>query len=79
MIVDYVPLVSAKMRNFSISSEIIGNLMMKNILSDKAEKEGTAYAVATLDGTLMLIHNEEVIWFVIMMSETGLCLYIQLM
>lgn len=65
MTVDYVPLMSGKMRNFCISSEIIGNLTMKNINCDKPTSGGTAYAVATLDGTLMLVKDEEIIWFVL--------------
>ena len=66
MIVDYQPLISNKMRNFNISSEIIGSLMMKDIKSstikDEEGKGGMPYAVATLDGTLMLVKDEEIIW-----------------
>lgn len=65
LIVDYVPLSSKKLRNFNISSEIIGNLLMAD--SDNNEKEeGMMYAVATLDGHLMLIRDEEIIWYTLM-------------
>lgn len=65
MIVDYHPLMCEQMRNINISSEIIGNLSMGNIeKSDSDMKSGMPYAVATLDGTLMLIKNEEIIWLV---------------
>lgn len=63
MTVDYLPLASGNVRNLSISSEIIGNLTMKNIDSpDTNSERGMPYAIATLDGTLMLVRDEEIIW-----------------
>lgn len=60
MEVDYHPLYSSQMRNPGISSEIVGSLKT-NLPIDK-KKGGTRYAVATLDGSLMLVQDEKVVW-----------------
>ncbi|XP_072162053.1 KICSTOR complex protein ITFG2-like isoform X3 [Bemisia tabaci] len=60
MEVDYHPLYSSQMRNPGISSEIVGSLKT-NLPTDK-KKGGTRYAVATLDGSLMLVQDEKVVW-----------------
>ncbi len=65
MTVDYQPLTSAKMRNINISSIIIGNLTTNKVKRSPANSEnGSFYAIATLDGTLMLVKKEEIIWLV---------------
>ncbi|KAJ1521491.1 hypothetical protein ONE63_003156 [Megalurothrips usitatus] len=55
--VDYHPLCINSMRNPNVSTEILGD-----IRSGRNEK-GSPFAVATLDGTLMLVHNDdEILW-----------------
>lgn len=57
--VDYHPLTSSRMRNPNISTEIVGDIEQG---SNKSADKGNPYAVATLDGTLMFIQDEEIIW-----------------
>ncbi|XP_075213351.1 KICSTOR complex protein ITFG2-like [Lycorma delicatula] len=47
------------MRNPNISTEIIGNIEQG---PNKPTNKGYPYAVATLDGTLMLVQDEQIIW-----------------
>lgn len=47
------------MRNPNISTEIIGNIEQG---PEKSNDKGSPYAVATLDGTLMLVQDEQVLW-----------------
>lgn len=59
MRVDYQMLSSSRMRNPNISTEIIGDINQGPI---KSNGKGTPYAVSTLDGTLMMVQNEEILW-----------------
>lgn len=54
------------MRNPNISTEIIGDIEQG---PDKPADKGTPYAVATLDGTLMLVQDEEILWSVFFTSS----------
>lgn len=73
--VDYQFLGISRMRNQNISTEILGDL--KTNCSDsydkqsstsqksdgsKANYKGRPYAVATLDGTIMLVRDEIILW-----------------
>ncbi|KAF5297396.1 hypothetical protein FQR65_LT01327 [Abscondita terminalis] len=53
--IDYQFLGISRTRNQNISTEIVGNL-----ISDK--KDGNSYTVATLDGTIMMVHEENILW-----------------
>ena len=56
MALDYEPLIIGQMRNLNVTCEIQGGL-------EKAGRRGSsAYAVATLDGALVLVRDERVIW-----------------
>lgn len=49
------------MRNQNISTEIIGDL--RSLEGMAAEQvRGRPYAVATLDGTIMLVQDEIILW-----------------
>lgn len=64
MIVDYHPLMCAKMRNSGISSKIIGNLdMYQRNRNAKQTNTSLPYAIATLDGTLLLVKDEKIMWY----------------
>lgn len=48
------------MRNPNVSTEILGD-----IETGRGDNKGSPFAVATLDGTLMLVHNDdEILWCV---------------
>ncbi|KAK4873271.1 hypothetical protein RN001_015300 [Aquatica leii] len=55
--IDYQFLGISRTRNQNISTEIVGNLSTK-----KDERKGNSYTVATLDGTIMLVHDEIILW-----------------
>ena len=55
--VDYHPLCINSMRNPNVSSEILGD-----IETGHKEEKGSPFAVATLDGTLMLVQNDDILW-----------------
>uniref|UniRef100_A0A1B6EZC7 Integrin-alpha FG-GAP repeat-containing protein 2 n=1 Tax=Cuerna arida TaxID=1464854 RepID=A0A1B6EZC7_9HEMI len=57
--VEYHPLMVSRMRNPSISTEIIADVSEG---PDSTKEQGLPYVVATLDGTLMFVKNEEIIW-----------------
>ncbi|XP_067007685.2 KICSTOR complex protein ITFG2 [Anabrus simplex] len=57
--IDYHPLSLSHMRNPNVSTEIVGDVRPP----DNAKEGSTMrYAVATLDGTLMLVQNEDILW-----------------
>jgi len=58
MSIDYHPLAYSHMRNPNVSTEILGNI--SQIGND--DQRGSLYAVATLDGTLMLVQDEQILW-----------------
>ncbi|XP_066154024.1 KICSTOR complex protein ITFG2-like [Euwallacea fornicatus] len=58
--VDYQFLGISRMRNQNISTEIIGDLLQSH--REKSEVTGRPYAVATLDGTIMLVQDEVILW-----------------
>lgn len=58
--IDYQFLGLSRMRNQNISTEIVGDL--KTLDGDDAEIKGRPYAVATLDGTIMLVQDEIILW-----------------
>ncbi|XP_065213929.1 KICSTOR complex protein ITFG2-like [Planococcus citri] len=63
MTVKYHPSMSTKIRNNGISSKIIGNLHMYQRDRDMKQNESSLpYAIATLDGTLMLFKDEKMLW-----------------
>lgn len=55
--VDYHPLCINSMRNPNVSTEILGD-----IETGHKDDNGSPFAVATLDGTLMLVHNDDILW-----------------
>ncbi|XP_017774191.1 PREDICTED: integrin-alpha FG-GAP repeat-containing protein 2-like [Nicrophorus vespilloides] len=55
--IDYQFLGLSRMRNHNISTEIVGNLKTK-----KGDCKEFPYAVATLDGTIMLVQDEIILW-----------------
>jgi len=55
---EYHSLSSTKMRNSNVSTEIVGNIRR----CGSEESKRTLYAVATLDGTLMLLDEEQILW-----------------
>lgn len=57
--IDYQFLGLSRMRNQNISTEIIGDL---KTLESGPEIKGRPYAVATLDGTIMLVQDEIILW-----------------
>jgi len=59
MSIDYHPL-TYHMRNPNASTEIVGNISQGIDMCD--ENKGSVYAVATLDGTLMLVQDEQILW-----------------
>ena len=48
------------MRNPNASTGILGNISQGIDMCD--ENKGSVYAVATLDGTLMLVQDEQILW-----------------
>lgn len=53
------------MRNQNISTEILGDLKSsshKNTDSGHSTTTGPPYALATLDGTIMLVQDEVILW-----------------
>lgn len=42
-----------------MSTEILGD-----IETGRKDDNGSPFAVATLDGTLMLVHNDDILWYV---------------
>lgn len=56
MSIDYHPLAYSHMRNPNVSTEILGNI------AQGTSGHGSLYAVATLDGTLMLVQDEQILW-----------------
>lgn len=59
--VDYQFLGLSRMRNQNISTEILGDLNVVNE-SESTQNKGKPYAVATLDGTIMLVQDEIILW-----------------
>lgn len=55
MSIDYHPLAYSHMRNPNVSTEILGNISQGNSLPEGQEEKGALYAVATLDGTLVIL------------------------
>ncbi|XP_064634763.1 KICSTOR complex protein ITFG2-like [Lineus longissimus] len=53
----YHPLGSSMARNNCVSSEVVGGIRRA-----KSESTQTFYAVATLDGTVMMIENDKILW-----------------
>ena len=53
---DYEPLMIGQMRNLNVTCEIQGGL------AKSGRRGSTAYAVATLDGALVLVRDERVVW-----------------
>ncbi|KAL1502311.1 hypothetical protein ABEB36_007476 [Hypothenemus hampei] len=62
--IDYQFLGISRMRNQNISTEIIGDLMQSNDIEqeDQNRYKNRPYAVATLDGTIMLVQDEVILW-----------------
>lgn len=60
--IDYQFLGLSRMRNQNISTEIIGNLRSLDDSTKETEGRGKPYAVATLDGTIMLVQDEIILW-----------------
>ncbi|XP_069677567.1 KICSTOR complex protein ITFG2-like isoform X1 [Periplaneta americana] len=56
--VEYHPLSCSRMRNPNVSTEIQGGIKMGSTDTSAS----SLYAVATLDGTLMLVQDENVVW-----------------
>lgn len=56
--IDYQFLGLSRMRNQNISTEIIGDLRSL----EGVDVRGRPYAVATLDGTIMLVQDEIILW-----------------
>lgn len=53
------------MRNPNISTEILGDLKppnSKTIETHQSIPKGPTYALATLDGTIMLVQDEIILW-----------------
>lgn len=62
--IDYQFLGLSRMRNQNISTEIVGDLKNDSDRKDGAVKtKDLPYAVATLDGTIMLVQNEIILWY----------------
>lgn len=61
--VDYQFLGISRMRNPDISTEILGDI---NSPANESPSSGQSrpYAVATLDGTIMLVQDEVILWLV---------------
>ena len=57
--IDFHPLAYSHMRNPKVSTEILGNIS-QGPAADASR--GSLYAVATLDGTLMLVQDEQILW-----------------
>lgn len=62
------------MRNHNISTEILGDFKTDD-KTDTKEKR-SPYAVATLDGTIMLVQNEVILWWVSTVCLEGLSRWI---
>ncbi|GAB6027567.1 hypothetical protein CHUAL_001809 [Chamberlinius hualienensis] len=54
---EYHTLLSAKMRNSNVSTVIVGGIRRRD-----EDKRPTLYAVATLDGTIMLYDGKQLMW-----------------
>ncbi|XP_023931939.1 KICSTOR complex protein ITFG2 isoform X2 [Lingula anatina] len=52
------PLSSARARNPGVTTEIVGDIQKPGGVEDK----GTFYALCTLDGTLMLVEDDKILW-----------------
>lgn len=53
------------MRNSNISTEILGDLrppVHKKTETSQCNFKGPPYALATLDGTIMLVQDEVILW-----------------
>lgn len=61
MSIDYHPLAYSHMRNPNVSTEILGNIS-QGTLGEIEGNKGALYAVATLDGTLMMVQDEQILW-----------------
>lgn len=61
-IIDYENELSSELRNPSISSEMIGDLKIDKSKEDINDINNNLYAIATLDGLLMLAKRETIIW-----------------
>lgn len=62
--VDYQFLGINRMRNPNISTEILGNLrpIEGKSESTQSNSKSTPYALATLDGTIILVKDEVILW-----------------
>uniref|UniRef100_A0A1Y1KZH5 Uncharacterized protein n=1 Tax=Photinus pyralis TaxID=7054 RepID=A0A1Y1KZH5_PHOPY len=58
--IDYQFLGISRARNQNISTEIVGDLIQRR--SPESTKKGRPYSVATLDGTIMLVHDDIITW-----------------
>lgn len=58
--IDYQFLGISRARNQNISTEIVGDLIQRK--SPESTKKGRPYSVATLDGTIMLVHDDIITW-----------------
>lgn len=61
MSIDYHPLAHSHMRNPNVSTEILGNISQG--VFHQNDSQGALYAVATLDGTLMMVKDEQILWY----------------
>ncbi|XP_044269224.1 KICSTOR complex protein ITFG2-like [Tribolium madens] len=60
--IDYQFLGISRMRNQNISTEILGDFQSRNLESQNEDAKKCPYAVATLDGTIMLVQDEVILW-----------------
>lgn len=62
--IDYKEELTFELDNPLISSMMIGNLQVdKNSQYDVHDVNGNLYAIATLDGVLMLAKTETILWY----------------
>lgn len=53
------------MRNPNISTEILGDLRPRSLKTEPSHStaRGLPYSLATLDGTIMLVQDEVILWY----------------
>lgn len=62
--IDYCPLSYSRMRSPNVSTEIVGSVKTG---SDKTRVDaGLPYTVSTTDGTLMLVQDEIILWYAVL-------------
>jgi hypothetical protein len=69
--VEYHQLSCSRLRNPNVSTEIQGGIRTGVTDSSVSPR----YAVATLDGTLLLVQDETVLWYVICSNTVGSCTF----